>query len=134
MSKAKPKPKRKPQDYFDEKTARALWDKGDTDGCIVYSMACIPPTMAQAHLKYPYQIQWDDLEAEYMLYLVQAIQRYDPAKSRLFTWITNYLRYAELNFVRKEVKYCEAMVQFGEDYNTSEDDELDEWGRDNGLV
>jgi hypothetical protein len=99
--------------YFNESTAQKLWRAGRVDDCIVYSMCCIPPTMASARLKYPCATQWDDLKSEYQLYLVLAIQRYDPTKgTKLFTWINLYLWGAESHFIRREVPYCQKNVQF----------------------
>ena len=102
--------------YFNETQAQSLLSSGKLDDCIVYAMCCIPPTLAMARLKYPYGTQWDDLEGEYQVYLVQAIQRYNPEKkTRLFSWITTYLRYAEWNFVRRESEYFARNVQLNGD-------------------
>jgi hypothetical protein len=96
--------------YFDETFARSLLDKGDIDGCIEYSMPCV-----WAQMKRPCNsfANWDDLESESFVYLVMAIQRYDPSKgAKLFSWITNYLNYARLNWLKKELPILERTTQF----------------------
>lgn len=104
-----------PSHYFDEATAQRLWRAGDIDGCIVYALCCVPPIMARARVKYPYATQWDDMESEYRLNLVLAIQRYNPKKkAKLFTWITWYLWGAESHFIRKEAPYFQRHVQLSE--------------------
>ena len=98
--------------HFNQAVAQELWESGQIDACIVYAMPCIQVKMAAAHRKLPDQTQWDDLESDYQMYLVMAIQRYQPTKGcKLFSWINNYLKYAELNFIRRESKYYLKNVQ-----------------------
>ena len=95
--------------YFDEAHAQALLAQGLIDECIVYSIPCVE---AQMGLPQSTTKDYEDLHSEYLLYLTMAIQRYDPTKgSKLFTWIQNYLRYARLNWLKKEMPYTACMVQ-----------------------
>jgi hypothetical protein len=97
--------------YFDEATAQELLLRGLVDECIVYSMPCVEAHFGLSASAYNPDT-WEDLRSEYLLYLTIAIQRYDPNKgSKLFTWIQNYLRYARLNWLKKEMPYTACMVQ-----------------------
>ena len=98
--------------YFDEATAQDLLNRGQLDDCIRYARPCVAVELLRAKQSLPSQTQWEDLEGEYNLYLTLAVHRYDRTKgSRLFTWITNYLRYGRLNFIKREAKFGNANIQ-----------------------
>jgi DNA-directed RNA polymerase specialized sigma subunit len=79
--------------------------------CIEYSISCVDAQYGLSASVYGPDA-WEDLRSEYLLYLTMAIQRYDSGKgSKLFTWIQNYLRYARLNWLKKEVPFHDHMVQ-----------------------
>ena len=113
--------KRKRKQYFDDDKAMALYRANRITELIEYSIPCVQARLSQAKQRLPSNTSWDDLEATYYLYLVQAIQRYKPkyySKKwdhiiyvKLYTHITNYLHYAEKNYIRREMKYINHNVQ-----------------------
>jgi len=101
--------------YYDETTALNLLRHQGVDACIEYCLPCVEAQMTLFRRVMPAQTRWDDLHSDLQLYLVLAVQRFRPSKgAKLFTWLTNYFRYARLDFTRRETRFFRQNVQLEE--------------------